>query len=311
MRSKELVSSSRVLGRSTMGCVALAALFAAGCHAQPSARFPTVDSAIARLRTQAHCSRAVQGEASLSFVGDGRRLNGRVLFLAAAPDRLRLDVYSPFGVTLSTLTTDGKRFGLYNLEEKSFLMGPPTTCNVERFTQVPAPPSALVELFRGQPPVLKHDAAQTEIRYSQPLFGRGYYQLEVRSNADSTQLLRIGVHPDDFDLPLEKQRLRLLRVEVTQGSESLYQVDLSGHATVHSAVIEQSAEEKALGLPPPVPSGPNCDAELPRNMRFFVPTSGHELSFKTEEVWHNPVLGSAVFEQEVPAGVTASESVCR
>ena len=103
--SNSMSFRSRVPGRSSIGGVALAALLGVGCHAQPSARFPTVDSAIARLRTQAHCSRAVQGEASLSFVGDGRRLNGRVLFLAAAPDRLRLDVYSPFGAGLSTLTS--------------------------------------------------------------------------------------------------------------------------------------------------------------------------------------------------------------
>lgn len=281
----------------------------AACQ-KPAALYPTADSAIERLREQASCSRAVQGEAALSFSGEGRRLNGRVMYLAARPESLRLDVVSPFGVTISTLTSDGRRFGLSSLEDKTFFFGPATTCNVERFTRVPVPPFALVELLRGQAPILRHDSARAEVSYRPQLLGSGYYHVEIQGAHDAVQRLRLGVHPDDFDRPLREQRLRLLRVEVSQEGRPLYEVDLSAHAPAQSAPIQRTAEEIALDLPAPVPSGPPCEAELPRKVRFYVPDTGHELTFQTEEVWHNPPLGAEVFRQAVPGGLHLQESLC-
>lgn len=288
-----------------LGSVALS-----GCHARPAHVFPTARSALDRLREQSSCSRAVQGEAKLNFSGDGRRLNGKVLYLAAAPERLRLDVLSPFGVTLSTLTSDGDRFGLFSMEEKAFFYGPAATCNVQRFTRVPAPPFALVELLRGQPPVLKHSPELAQLEYKSPLFGGGYYQIHLTGAQESEQILHVGVHPDDWEAELSQQRLRLYHVQVSQAGRTLYEVNLSGHAAASRKMYELSAEEQVLGLPPPAPSGPACDAELPRRVEFYVEETGYELGFRMEEVWHNPPLHPEVFRQERPGGSVAVESLC-
>ncbi|HSC89841.1 MAG TPA: hypothetical protein VLC09_21340 [Polyangiaceae bacterium] len=293
--------SSRLLG-----LVALSAL-ALGCRSQPKARFPTAERALARLAEQNACSHAVQGEASLAFSGDGRRLNGTVLFMANQPESLRLDVFSSLGATITTLTSDGSTFGLYNLPEKSFVYGPARTCNVRRFTQVPVPPRSLVGLFRGLPPVL--ESQKTSIRYDAPWFSPGSYVLGLDAS-NAHQEIRLGVHPDDYEQPVERQRLRLLRVVTKRGDEVLYEVDLRGHAAAQNAPISQSEEEKAMGVPPPEPSGPPCQAELPRETRFYVPASGYQLSFQTKEVWHNPPLTPATFQQPVPGGVTLQESNC-
>src|SRR6478609_5661235 len=155
------------------------ALFALACHSAPPSAFPTADSAIEQMRATGSCSRAVQGEATLDYFGSGMRVRGKLLYLVAAPSQLRLDVYSPFGATISTLTTDGGRFSLFDLQHKTFFEGPATTCNVERFTRVPVPPMALVELLRGQAPVLAHSADAAHIEWQSGFFGGGHYLLEL------------------------------------------------------------------------------------------------------------------------------------
>src|SRR5690606_24327685 len=135
------------------------------CARAPEAKFPTFDSALARLQSQTDCSRAVQGEAGLVAQGTLFKVRGKILYLAEAPEQLRFDLYSSFGVTLSTLTSDGKKFGLYSLDQKAFWYGPSRTCNIERFTRVAVPPFALVELLRGRPPVLSHRPEDVSFRY--------------------------------------------------------------------------------------------------------------------------------------------------
>lgn len=285
-------------------------LVVVGCYGQPRVQFPTAESAIERLREQTNCSRAVQGEAELAFSGEGRRLNGQILYLAQAPDKVRFDVYSSFGVTLSTLTSDGDRFALYNLEDKSFFYGPARTCNVQRFTRVPVPAFALVELLRGRPPVLAHTRQGSSIDFSGGFLSRGHYQLTFAGTPDATQTVEIAVHPDDWHKPLSDQRLRLKRVEVAQAGSVLYEVELGGYGPARRANLEPTAEDRAMGITEYAPTGPVCDAELPRKVTFYVPETGYQLTFRNEEIVHNPPISSASFQQNFPGGVVAQESFC-
>jgi len=290
--------------------VLLACFAALGCHRAPVHRFPTAGAALDRLQETTSCDRAVQGEARLSFSGEGRRLSGRLLYLAHAPAQLRFDVFSSFGVTISTLTSDGQRFSLFDLEQRAFLTGPASACNVQRFTRVPVPPEALVELLRGRPPVLVHEDAGATLDFKSSLFGAGHYRLTVVGKHEATQQIDLGVVPADWDLPAERQRLRLLGVKVQQAGDVLYEVTLSGHRERKMAPLVQSAEDKALGVPAPAASGPECSVELADRMRVYVPETGYELTFQNEELWLNPPLGEGTFVQPVPSGVTVSESTC-
>lgn len=294
-------------------CAVLTVLAASAlaCQRAPLHRFPTAGAALERLRETTSCNRAVQGEARLSFSGEGRRLSGRLLYLAHAPAELRFDIFSSFGVTISTLTSNGARFSLLDSEQRAFIRGPSSACNVQRFTRVPVPPEALVELLRGRPPVLRHEAEAAALDFRSPLFGTGHYRVTVTGRHEAREELTIGVAPDDWERPLDQQRLRLLGVKVEQAGEVLYEVQLSGHRQRAMAPLSQSAEEIALGLPAPRASGPECSVELADRMRVYVPKTGYELTFNNDELWLNPPLQEGAFVQEVPPGVTVSESDCQ
>jgi hypothetical protein len=287
------------------------ALLLAGCAGPPPARFPEARSALEQLRRTTECSRALTGEADVTFRGDGRRLRGRALYLAAAPDRLRVDVLSPFGATLSTLTSDGERFALYDLENRAFVYGAASACNVARFARVPVPPHVLVELLRGRPPVLAHQPAQARLDFVRRPFERGHYLVRLDGAHEASEELELGIVEQDWQKPLEQQRLRLLGVRVSQAGEPLYEVSLSGHRVAGSAASEPLDPELAALGEAPSPSGPACSAELPGRLRFRVPASGYELVFDNRELTHNPPLGPGAFTQPVPSGVRARESRCQ
>ncbi len=281
-----------------------------GCGAGPRARFTTARAAIDRLRESTSCSQAVQGEAGLTFAGDGRRLRGKVLYVVRTPEKIRFDVLSPFGVTLTTLTCDGEHFSLYDLGHKTMHYGEPTACNVERFTRVPAPPSVLVELLRGRPPVITHDEGRSSIEFQRGFLSSGRYHLSLEGAGQVKERLEIGVHPDDYEAPLERQRLRLLGVEVERGGRAVYRAELSGHRAARRIEAKPDPEAVALGVEPEPPSGPACSAEIPMHLAFEAPESGYELLLDNSEVGHNPPLPPGVFEQEIPRGVRGIESTC-
>jgi hypothetical protein len=292
----------------------LAALFCGlgvlGCHQVPQAQFPSVESALSRLYEQTDCSRAVQGDASLVASGPLVKVRGKMLYMAEAPEKVRFDLYSEFGVTLSTLTSDGKKFGLYSLDQRSFWHGPARTCNIKRFTQVAVPPFALVELLRGRPPVLEHDAGAARIKYRRPLFSEGRYVVDIESANEASQRLELGIPEEDFQKPLSLQRVRLLSVRVKQGGDLLYKVVLDGHRAASRAASKLTAEEIEMGVTPLPPSGPECNAELPSTLSFTVPGSGYKLTIENERAHHNPPIAPAAFQQSIPPSVRAEYSDC-
>jgi len=109
------------------------------------------------------CGNAIQAGAKIDHLGEQGRIRAELLLFAARADRIRMDVVSPFGVALATLTSDGRRFGLTDLRDKVFYEGPARACNIARLTTVPVPGHVLVDLLRGEAPVLRHDASAATI----------------------------------------------------------------------------------------------------------------------------------------------------
>jgi hypothetical protein len=155
-----------------------------------------------------------------------------------------------------------------------------------------------------------HEKADTTLDFKGSLFGAGHYRLTVIGRHQAKQQIDLGIVPSDWDLPAEKQRLRLLGVKVEQAGHVLYEVTLSGHRLRSMAPLAQSAEDKALGVPPPTASGPSCSVELADRMRVYVPETGYELTFQNDELWLNPPLAESAFVQAAPPGVTVSEASC-
>lgn len=285
------------------GRASLLALCLLGCsRSPPPSRFPSADAALSRMRESQSCSRAVSGEAKLDYFGDEGRVRASLLYLAEVPDHVRLDVFSPFGATLSTLTSDGKSFGLFDLQKKSFLRGPATACNLQRFTRVPMPPHAFAELLRGEAPVLVHEPSATSIQWQS-----GAYTLRLHGRNQSEEAIELIPLDADWNKSWSEQRVRVLSVEVRQAGAPLYRVELADHAPAPMSEPRVDPE----GLEPPVaPSGPMCRAELPRRLHFLVAGGEQDLVLASHEIAHNPPLVRGVFTQSPPPGVVVRSSPC-
>jgi hypothetical protein len=292
------------VNRAPVASVALvcAAAAAVGCAHPPASQFPTAGAALERMHATYACSRAVRGDAKIDYFDDNGRVRGSVLYLGMLPDSLRFDVYSPFGVMLSTLTSDGKQFSLFDLREKQFLHGPADTCNVSRFTRVPVPPFALVQLLRGEAPVLVHDPRATRIEWSS-----GRYVLTIPSKHAALEEIHIQPLEADYALPWQKQRVRVTEVRVEQHGMDLYVAELKDHRAGRTA--QALVDEEGLTAPIP-PSGPSCAAEIPHRLRISVSDTDQDLVLASEEVAHNPPVAPGDFSQKPPGGVRVRYAAC-
>ncbi len=282
----------------------LACLAATGCYRSPPAsQFPDAESLLSRLHEQQACSRGLSGEGKLDYFGKEGRVRGTVLFMASSPDRVRLDVVSPFGATISTLTSNGKDFSLLDLRQKVFLRGPANACNLAQFTHVPMPPHALVSLLRGEPPLLSHAPSSATLAWE-----GGRYVVRIPSKHEASQEITISPSDDDFDKPFAQQRLSLSSVEIRQQSYVLYRAELEQHDPAQTAPPRSDPD----GIDPDVPpSGPACSARVPRRLHLEVPAEEQDLVLTISDIAHNPPLSRGAFEQQVPGGVSVRSSPCQ
>ena len=282
---------------------ALGAVLALGCGSPPPAsQFPNAQAALDRMRATTSCSRALTSDAKIDYFGEAGRIRGSLLYVVAVPDKLRLDVVSPFGATISTLTSDGHEFALFDLRQKQFLRGPANACNLGRFTHVPLPPAALVQLLRGEAPVLLHSPAAASIAWES-----GEYVVRIQSTRDASEEIHLRPLEQDYALPFSAQRVRVTEVRVAQQGIELYRAQLVGH---HPAKMS-GARVDPDGLDPPLPpSGPSCQSEVPGRLRLQVPDGDQDVILENVDVSHNPPLTPQVFQQSPPGGVDVRYSPC-
>lgn len=276
----------------------------AGCGtAPPPSQIPTARAAVDRVRASQSCGIGIHTAAKIDHFGDAGRVRGDLLAYAIWPAKLRMDIISPFGVTLATLASDGENFSLYDLKEKKFFYGPASACNIARLTNVPMPGHVLVSILRGEAPVLEHAEGDTSITWD----GGGYYVVAIKGKNDTEERVKIAPHPADWGRPWSEQRLRVLEVEVKQQGVVLYQAVLSDH---EPAPMAEPLVDPDMLDPPIPPSGPPCHAELPRRIHVEVPTTGEDVLFRYETVTWNPPIPEGVFTQPIPPGVEVARVTC-
>ncbi len=268
----------------------------------PRSPIPTADQAIARLRAEQACSRALRGETIFDAFDDTGRVRLKALFLAQHPQQVRLDVISPMGGTLATLAADREWFTLLDQRQRKFVVGPADQCSLEQFLRVPIPPEALVQLLEGEVPVLLHEPGDASLQWDD-----GAYLLRFSGANQSTQEVWLAVAEDTFAGPWTEQRLRVRRVRVVQAGVVLYEAELGEHRRVNTAKPRQDPE----GIEPDVsPSGPECRAELPFFIRFSVPVAEQDVTFQHKRLEHNPPLLPGTFSQQQPGGVQRVATPC-
>jgi hypothetical protein len=249
------------------------------------------------------CVSAVQASAKIDHFGEQGRVRGDLLLFAARPARIRMDVVSPFGVALATLTSDGRRFGLADKRDNAFLTGPASACNIARLTTVPVPGHVLVDLLRGEAPVLKHDAIGSTIAWD----ARGWWVLRLPSTREAREEIHLAPRPEDWAKPWQEQRMRVLDVLVEQRDFVLYHAELADHTPAPMAPPRVDPDN----IEPPIPpSGPMCDAELPRKIHVEVPVPQADVRFVYGQVVWNPPLPEGTFVQPVPPGMRVQPVSC-
>jgi hypothetical protein len=289
-------------GRALSAAFVLFAL--SGCvRDPPPSQFPNARAALDRMKATYACSRGIRAEAKVDYFGDMGRVRGNVLYMGMMPDKVRFDIFSPFGVTISTLTSDGENFSLYDLRQKAFLQGPASTCNIARFTQVPVPPFALVQLLRGEAPVLVHTPDQASIEWA----GWDGFAIQIRSKHQATQLIHLEPTEATWNQHWQKQDVIVRDVSVTQQGYDLYRAEMEDHEPAKTAAAMDDPD--GLGAPLP-PSGPSCSAPAPRRLRLEVPDADQELVLRVKELVHNPPLIDGVFRQPTPSGVRVQYADC-
>lgn len=276
-----------------------------GCvHAAPPASSPpTADDALARMRATFACGNAIQANAKIDHFGEHGRVRGDLMLFAARPASIRMDVVSPFGATLATLTSDGQRFALADLKDKVFYVGRASACNIARLTTVPMPADVLVDLLHGEAPVLKHVPQGATIAWDT----HGYWVLSIDSTRQAREEIHLAPRKEDWNLPWQQQRMRVLDVLVTQQGYVLYHAELSDHEPAAMAGPREDPDNLA---PPIPPSGPTCSAEIPRKIHVEVPQPEADVRFSYQRLTWNPPLPEGTFQQPVPPGMRVERVSC-
>lgn len=284
--------------------LAAACLSACAAHvAPPFSAPPTAGAALARMRATFSCGNGIQASAKVDHFGDRGRARGDVMLFAARPSRVRMDIVSSFGAALATLTADGPRFALADLRAKRFYVGPASACNIARLTAVPVPGHVLVALLHGEAPVLRHAPTDGAIAWN----ARGFWVLLIPSTNEAREEIHLAPRPEDWNKPWQEQRMRVLDVRVEQQQYVLYHAELSDHSSTPTA----GPREDPDGLAPPLaPSGPPCDAEIPRKIRMEVPDPEADVRFHYQEIMWNPPLPEGTFEQPLPPGMPIEQVTC-
>jgi hypothetical protein len=293
--------------RARLGSLPFAALVALeGCAphvAVPPSAPPNADAALARMHAAFACGNAVQGSGPIDQYILIGRVRAQSMLFAARPGRLRMDIVSPFGVALATLTANDQRFSLADLRDKHFYVGPAAPCNLARLTQVPVPAYVLVELLRGEAPVLRHDGTQATMAWD----FHGYWTVSIASTRDAHEEIHLAPRPEDWARPWDQQRLRVLDVRVVQQGFELYHAELDGHAPAPTSGPREDPDNLA---PPVPPSGPQCDAEIPRSIHLYVQDPKADVRLQYDQVVWNPPLPEGTFEQAPPPGMHPEEVLC-
>jgi hypothetical protein len=165
----------------------------------------------------------------------------------------------------------------------------------------------MVDLLRGEAPVLVHTPQTATMAWND----EGYWVLTIPSTREATEEIHLAPRPDDFAKPWDQQRMRVLDVRVVQQGYVLYHAELSDHA---GAPTEGPLEvPDALPDDPKIPpSGPVCDAEIPRRIHVEVPNPQSDVRFEYQngKLSWNPPLPDGTFVQPRQPGMSVEQVTC-
>lgn len=172
------------------------------------------------VRANAALIDSFSGQLRLEIWRGAERVRLRQLIATKAPDRLRIDVLSPFDQPLKTLVSDGRQLSIWAMDEKRFYRGEATAQNLARLFPVRLSPADLSGLLRGVVPMISFRTSAVKWDAE-----RGRYLLVLKGDGGRQELL--------FE-PLSKH---LRRSTVWRDGEVEYVISLAKHTVEDGAVI--------------------------------------------------------------------------
>ncbi len=106
--------------------------------------------------------KSLTAEIDVEIWQKGERVKFRQFLAADDQGRLRIEVISPFGNPIMTLTSDGSRLMIFDSKEGRFFLGAVTQDSLARLLPVPMSPSELSTLLRGAIPRLVTEQKRLE-----------------------------------------------------------------------------------------------------------------------------------------------------
>lgn len=113
---------------------------------------PGADVLLAAVAARREAIHSLRTLARLAYESPEESHRARQLILAARPDRLRMELFSPFG-TVFVLTTLESRLAAYSRGERTVYRGAASAHNLERYASVALPVATAVDLLMGTPPL--------------------------------------------------------------------------------------------------------------------------------------------------------------
>lgn len=146
--------------------------------------------------------RALRAHGSADQFGRNGRVRGEVSIVVRAPDKVRFDMFA-FGALVSSLVTDGTRFGL--LQGTNYAIGPARACAAQRLAGIPMEAREIAAVLSGGIPELGTPVGP--VRWED-----GHYVLDLRMNDSRTNRLELELPDDQRTLSPDRQTPRVSRM---------------------------------------------------------------------------------------------------
>ena len=166
------------------------------------------------------------------------------------------------------------------------------------------PGHVLVDLLRGEAPVLKHDAQQATMAWDP----RGYWVLDHPLDArQAREEIHLAPRPEDWSLPWEQQRMRVLDVRVVQQGYELYHAELDDHAGAPTAGPREDPGQPRAA---PAAERPGLRRRGPAQDPRRGARPAADVRLQYEHLTWNPPLPEGTFVQQAPPGMRTEAVDC-
>jgi hypothetical protein len=146
--------------------------------------------------------RALRAHGSADQFGRNGRVRGEVSIVVQAPDKVRFDMFA-FGTLVSSLVTDGVRFGL--LQGTTYAVGPARACAAQRLAGIPLEAREIAAVLTGGLPELGTPVGP--VRWED-----GHYVLDLRMPDSRTNRVELELPDEQRSLPPAQQTPRVSRM---------------------------------------------------------------------------------------------------